>query len=211
MTSNVGTYSLTSLPVGSYQVTADAAGFKRASSNETLDVNQQREVNFALPLAGTTQEVAVSAAAPLLTTTNSTLGGLVSGQQTSTLPLNGRDITNLILLQPGVAMETNGTGTVAANGNRGTTDSSYMDNIDTTDNELGGAQFTNFNLDAIAEFKVLQNNYSAEYGRGSGAIVHLVSKSGTNQLHGSAFEFVRNNKFDSRNFFTADIPPFKRK
>lgn len=213
-TSSAGTYSLPTLPVGSYTVSAEAAGFKKGSSEVTLDVNQQREVDFALALAGTTSEVQVTAAAPLLSTTNATLGGLVSGQQVSTLPLDGRDITNLILLQPGVNIETNSSfpfeSFVAGNGNRGTTGASYLDNIDTSDNELGGGQFSNFNLDAIAEFKVLQNNYSAEYGRGSGIIVTMVSKSGTNQWHGSAFEFLRNSKLDSRNFFTSNVPPFKR-
>ncbi len=213
-TSGAGTYALPTLPVGSYTVGAEAPGFKSATSEETLDVNQTREVNFTLALAGTTVEVQVTAAPPLLTTTNATLGGLVSGQQVSTLPLNGRDITNLVLLQPGVTLETDSSfpfvGVWAGNGNRGTTGSSYMDNIDTSDNELGGAQFTNFNLDAIAEFKVLQNNYSAEYGRGSGTIVHLASKSGSNEVHGSAFEFLRNSVLDSRNFFSDKVPPFKR-
>jgi carboxypeptidase family protein/TonB-dependent receptor-like protein len=214
ITSGAGTYSLPKLPVGSYQVTSQASGFKVAGSDISLDVNQQREVNFTLALAGSTTEVAVTAAPPLLTTTNATLGGLVSGQQVVSLPLNGRDITNLVLLQPGVQQEVNSSfpflNFVAGNGNRGTTGSSYMDNIDTSDNELGGAQFSNFNLDAIAEFRVLQNNYSAEYGRGSGAIVHLVSKSGNNEFHGSLFEFVRNSAFDSRNFFTSKVPPFRR-
>jgi len=220
VTSGSGTYSLPTLPVGAYTVTAEAGGFKVASFDVTLDTNQQREVNFTLALAGTTSQVEVSAAPPLLTTTNATLGGLVNGQQVSTLPLNGRDITNLILLQPGVNFEPNSSfnflNYVAGNGNRGTTGSSFMDNIDTTDNELGGGQFSNFNLDAIAEFRVLQNNYSSEYGRGSGTIVTLVSRSGSNQIHGSAFEFVRNSAFAARNFFSngpgsaGDVPPFRR-
>ena len=210
-----GNYSLPNLPVGTYDVTAEAAGFKKASlARVTLDVSQRREVDFTLALAGTTQNVEVTSAPPLLNTTDATVGGLVNGQQVSTLPLNGRDITNLVLMQPGVNFEVNSSfpfeGFVANNGNRGTTGSSYLDNSDTSDNELGGAQFTNFNLDAIAEFKVLQNNYSAEYGRGSGEIVQIVTKSGTNQLHGSLFEFVRNSAFDARNFFSDQVPPFRR-
>jgi hypothetical protein len=214
ITSGAGTYSLSKLPVGSYKVTSVAAGFKAASSDIALDVNEQREVDFTLALAGSTTEVSVTAAPPLLTTTNATLGGLVSGQQVTTLPLNGRDITNLILLQPGVNFEVDSSfpflNYVAGNGNRGTTGSSYMDNIDTTDNELGGPQFTNFNLDAIAEFRVLENNYSAEYGRGSGVIVHQVSRSGTNEFHGGAFEFLRNSALDARNFFATTVAPFRR-
>jgi hypothetical protein len=133
--------------------------------------------------------VEVSAAPPLLNTTNATVAGLVEGQQVSTLPLNGRDITNLVLMQPGMNYEVDSSfsfeGFVASNGNRGTTGSSYLDNSDTSDNELGGGQFTNFNLDAIAEFKVLQNNYSAEFGRGSGEIVQLVTKQGTTRYTGA--------------------------
>jgi len=216
-----GTYTIPNLPVGSYDVKAEAGGFKQATTTGiTLDVAQHREVNFTLALAGTTQSVEVNAAPPLLNTTSATIGGLVNSQQVSTLPLNGRDITNLVMMQPGVNTEVDSSIAFASqfssNGNRITTNSSFMDNMDTSDNELGGAQFSNFNLDAIAEFKILQNNYSAEYGRGAGAIVQLVSKSGSNQFHGSLFEFVRNSAFDSRNFFNngpgsaGDVPPFRR-
>jgi hypothetical protein len=211
-----GTYSLPDLRVGTYDVTAEAKGFKEATSTGiTLDVTQHREVDFTLGLAGTTQTVEVTAAPPSLDTTDATIAGLVNGQQVSTLPLNGRDINNLVMMQPGVNMEMDSSlpgfsGGVAGNGNRGTTGSSYLDSSDTSDNELGGAQFTNFNLDAIAEFKVLQNNYSAQYGRGSGTVVELVSKSGTNQLHGSLFEFLRNSALDARNFFGSDVAPFRR-
>ena len=89
-----------------------------------------------------------------------------------------------------------------SNGNRGETVVATLDNADATDTEMGTLQFWNFNLDAIAEFKVLQNNYSALYGQGGGTITQIVSKTGTNQFHGSAFEFVRNSAFDARNFFT---------
>jgi hypothetical protein len=85
-----------------------------------------------------------------------------------------------------------------------------LDNADATDTEMGTPQFWNFNLDAIAEFKVLQNNYSALYGQGGGTITQIVSKTGTNQFHGSAFEFLRNSAFDARNFFSTDVPPFQR-
>ena len=214
VTSGAGTYSLPSLPVGTYTVTAETPGFKTGSFDVTLDVNQQREVSFTLALEGSATKVDVSAAMTLLTTTNATLGGLVTGQQVSTLPLNGRDITNLVFLQPGVNNEINsfyfGSTVWSSNGNRGGTSASFLDSSETTDTQVGGTHLTNFNLDAVAEFKVLQNNYSAEYGRGAGAIVELVSKSGTNELHGSAFEFLRNSDLDSRNFFSTSVPPFKR-
>jgi len=221
VSADTGDYVLPSLPVGTYTVGAEASGFKTASSSDiTLDVNQQREVNIRLALPGTITKVEVSSAPPLLTTENATLGGLVTAQQVSVLPLNGRDITELVMLQPGVNMEVNatlgltsnpsGNSFVASNGNRGTTGASFLDGLETSDNEFGGAQMTNFNLDAIEEFKVLQNDYSAEYGRGAGMIIQLVSKSGTDALHGSAFEYVRNSIFDARNFFATAVPPFRR-
>jgi hypothetical protein len=210
-----GTYTLPQLPVGAYDVTAEVSGFKSATTRGiTLDVSQQREVNFTLTLAGAQQQVEVTATSPLLTTTNGSLGGLVTGEQVQTLPLNGREITNLVMLQPGMNHETDSTGWLApewaGNGNRGQTEVAMLDNIDTTDAEMGNVQFWNFNLDAIAEFKVLQNNYSAEYGQGGGTVVQMVSKTGTNQIHGSAFEFIRNSALNVRNFFSDKVPPFQR-
>jgi hypothetical protein len=210
-----GTYTLAQLPVGSYDVTVEAPGFKAAkSTGVTLDVSQQRELDFTLSVAGAEQTVEVTAAPPLVTTTNGSLGGLVTGEQVQALPLNGRAITNLVMLQPGLNLETDATGWQApewaGNGNRGQTEVAMLDNIDTTDAEMGNVQFWNFNLDAIAEFKVLQNNYSAEYGQGAGTIVQLVSKSGTNQFHGTAFEFLRNSVLNVRNFFSEKVPPFQR-
>jgi hypothetical protein len=209
--------------VGTYNVTAEATGFKTATAEGiTLDVAQQREVDFKLALAGVTAEVQVTAAPPLLNTTNGMLGGLVSAQQVQDMPLNGRDITGLVYLQPGVVSNTGGMGWMdgqgqwISNGNRGETMVGTLDDADISDAEMGTLQFTNFNLDAIAEFKVQQNNYSAQYGQGGGSITQMVSKSGTNQFHGSLFEFVRNSAFDARNFFATGpgiaggVPPFRR-
>ena len=213
-TTRDGDFTLNLLPVGTYTVTSMAPGFAAASIQVKLDADQQREVRFTLQAAGVTTKLEVVATAPLINTTTGTLGGVVLGSQVNALPLNGRDITNLVLTLPGVQAENNGTfsfnNTPTGNGNRGTTAAGYLDGMDSTDNELGGAQFTNFNLDAIAEVRVLQNNYSAQYGRGAGLIEEIVTKSGTNQLHGSLFEFVRNDKFDARNFFSNSNPPFRR-
>jgi hypothetical protein len=217
VTSGAGTYTIPNLVVGTYNVTAEAAGFKTGTaSNITLDVAQQRAVNFKLALSGVTSEVKVTAAPPLLNTTNGTLGGLVSAEQVQDLPLNGRDITGLVYLQPGVVSNTGSMGWMDAqgqwisNGNRGETMTGTLDEGDISDAEMGTLQFTNFNLDAIAEFKVQQNNYSAQYGQGSGSITQMVSKSGTNEYHGSLFEFLRNSAFDARNFFAPSVPPFRR-
>jgi hypothetical protein len=143
------------------------------------------------------------------------LAGLVSEQQVQTLPLNGRSIQNLVMLQPGMAQDNNGSmGWLSpqwiSNGNRGETEVATLDGADATDEEMGTIQFWNFNLDAISEFKVQQANYTAEYGRGAGTITQMVSKSGTNQFHGSAFEFIRNGALDATNYFSTTGAPFQR-
>ena len=222
-----GTYTIPTLVVGTYDVTADVSGFKVATAKGiTLDVSQQRQVDFKLSLLGVESTVEVSTAPPLVNTTDGTVAGLVSQEQVETLPLNGRDISGLVMMQPGMAQDTGSMGWMGpqwiANGNRGETLTGTLDNADISDAEMGTLQFTNFNLDAIAEFKeigrascrerviVLQNNYSAQYGQGAGTITEMVSKTGTNKFHGSALEFLRNNAFDARNYFATSVPPFKR-
>jgi Carboxypeptidase regulatory-like domain len=214
-TGNAGTYTIPNLVVGTYNVTVEVRGFKPASASRiTLDVSQQRQVDFKLSLVGVESTVEVDTAPPLINTTDATIAGLVSEEQVETLPLNGRNISGLVMMEPGMAQDTGSMGWMGpqwiANGNRGETLTGTLDNADISDAEMGTLQFTNFNLDAIAEFKVLQNNYSAQYGQGGGTITEMVSKTGTNQFHGSAFEFLRNNVFDARNYFATSVPPFKR-
>jgi hypothetical protein len=215
VTGGSGTYTIPNLVVGTYDVTAEGGGFKIANATGiTLDVSQQREVDFKLTVVGVESTVEVNAAPPLLNTTDGTIGGLVSEEQVENLPLNGRNISGLVMMQPGMAQDTGGMGWMGpqwiSNGNRGETMVGTLDNADISDAEMGTVQFTNFNLDAIAEFKVLTNNYSAEYGQGAGTITQIVSKTGTNEFHGSGFEFLRNSAFDARNFFATSVPPFKR-
>jgi hypothetical protein len=222
VTTSVGSYTIPSLAVGTYKVVAEATGFKTGAATDiTLDVSQQRVVDFTLVLSGVTQQVEVNAAPPLINTTNATLAQVVSTEQVENLPLNGRNIEGLITMQPGI-VGYNGanmgwmSNEFAGNGNRGETSVGTLDGADSSDAEMGTLQFTNFNLDAIAEFKVQQNNYSAQYGQGAGTITQMVTKSGTNQFHGSVFEFVRNSAFDARNFFSNGpgsagiVPPFRR-
>jgi hypothetical protein len=216
VSTSAGTYAIPNLPVGTYTVTVESAGFQTGTvQGITLDVSQQREVDFKLTVAGVNQTVEVSTAPPLVNTTDGSLAGLVSEKQVQTLPLNGRSIQNLVMLQPGMAQDTGSMGWLApqwiSNGNRGETSVATLDGADASDAEMGTVQFWNFNLDAIAEFKVQQNNYSAQYGQGGGTITQIVSKSGTNSFHGSAFEFIRNSAFDARNYFSPDaVPPFQR-
>jgi hypothetical protein len=215
VTTGFGTYTLPNLQVGTYLITVETGGFKTAqATGVTLDVSQQREVNFTLALAGVASSVEVDTTPPLINTSDATVGGLVSEEQVQTLPLNGRNISGLAMMQPGMAQDTGSMGWMGpqwiSNGNRGETMTATLDGSDISDSEMGTLQFTNFNLDAIAEFKILQNNYSAQYGQGGGSVTQMVSKTGTNEFHGSAFEFLRNNAFDARNFFATSVPPFKR-
>lgn len=214
---SAGTFTISNLSVGKYSVTADAKGFSSSRIDAvTLDVSQTRNIDFKLAPGGQSDTAIVTAAPPLLNTTDPSLAGLVSEQQVQTLPLNGRSIQNLVMLQPGMAQDNNGSmGWLSpqwiGNGNRGETEVATLDGSDATDEEMGTIQFWNFNLDAIAEFKVQQANYTAEYGRGGGTITQIVSKSGTNQIHGSAFEFIRNGALDASNYFSTTGPaPFQR-
>jgi len=211
-----GEYTLPKLSVGTYTVSASAAGFSDSTtSGLTLDVSQSRSVDFKLSLAGASQTAVVTTESALLNSTDASLAGLVSEQQVETLPLNGRSIQNLVMLQPGMAQDSGSMGWLSpqwvSNGNRGETEVATLDGSDATDAEMGTVQFWNFNLDAIAEFKVQQANYSAEFGQGAGTITQMVSKSGGNRFHGSAFEFLRNGALDAANFFSSTGPaPFQR-
>src|SRR6266849_1834001 len=143
-TSGAGTYTLSALPVGIYSVKAEVPGFQPSTVEVTLDVEQKREVNFTLAVSGVESKIEVTGVAPTINTTTGTLGGLVDGRQVVSLPLNGREITNLMLLQPGMQIETNSVGNfrdraTSGNGNRGTSGAGYMDGIDITNDELGGA------------------------------------------------------------------------
>ncbi len=217
VTTGAGTFTISNLGVGKYNVTAQSQGFSTSHIDAvTLDVSQTRNIDFKLVPGGQSDTAIVTAAPPLLNTTDPSLAGLVSEQQVQTLPLNGRSIQNLVMLQPGMAQDNNGSmGWLSpqwiGNGNRGETEVATLDGSDATDEEMGTIQFWNFNLDAIAEFKVQQANYTAEYGRGGGTITQMVSKSGTNQFHGSAFDFVRNAALDASNYFSTTGPaPFQR-
>ena len=216
VTGTAGTFDLPHLGVGTYTVKVEAVGFAAQSiTSVTLDVSQERNLDFQLSAAGVTQTVGVTAASPLITTTNGSLAGLVSQQQVEDLPLNGRSIQNLVMLQPGMAQDQGSMGWLApqwiSNGNRGETSVATLDGSDATDAEMGTVQFWNFNLDAISEFKIQQANYSAEFGQGGGTITQIVSKSGTNRFHGTAFEYIRNSYFDAANYFSSTgVSPLQR-
>jgi hypothetical protein len=218
-TDSVGFYTAPNLLPGKYEVTASAAGFAASVMPEvTLTVGNQHVLNFTLNVGQVTEVVRVSAEAPTIDLASSSLGAVVDGTTIRELPLNGRSWTDLATLQPGaLAVETQSPFTagsnrgnrgfeneVAINGARPQQNNYRLDGISIEDFANGGSGSVlggNLGVDAIEEFSVLSSNVSAEYGRSAGGIINAVTRSGTNQFHGSGYEFLRNSALDAANFF----------
>ncbi len=219
-----GNYVLTFLQPGLYNLSAEAPGFRKTVQNNIeLRINQRAEVNLALQVGQVTEVAEVTGAAPLLENQSSSLGTVIDTQLTSELPLNGRNFVQLATLSPGV----NGTGysvsgtimsgtrpddrrpgtEIFSNGNREGSNDFLYDGIDNND-RLTLSIVLRPGVEAIREFKVQTNLFSADQGRNSGAVVDVVTKSGTNSWHGSAFEFLRNSAMDARSFFNTVGQPF---
>ena len=213
-TNDKGSYALTPLKIGTYTLSVQAAGFEREiRSGIVLNVQQNIRFDFSLKVGAVTQETVVSGSQPLLETDSASLGDVVTARQVEDLPLNGRRYTDLATLTAGVAKvvegpvngsstPTNGNagGDFAVNGTRGDQNNFILDGVDNNSNDNGDLAFTT-SVDAIAEFKVQTSNYSAEFGRSAGAVVNATTKSGANALHGSAWEFLRNDVLDARGYF----------
>ncbi len=226
VTGDTGQFQVLSLPVGPYQVRAEKPGFKTEVRNSIhLAVGQNAVVNLSLEVGDLTQEVTVNEETPVVNTTTSTDSGLVGEREVKDLPLNGRSFDNLISLNPGVInYGLKSANTSTSNGNTFTVEGRRpMDNIVllngieyTGSSQLaitpGGVSGYLLGIDAVREFNVQTDTYGAEYGKRSGAQVTVVTQSGTNDLHGSLFEFLRNSALDSRSFFaqTASAPPFRQ-
>jgi hypothetical protein len=222
-TDEAGEYVASPLRVGRYTVTVEHPGFKQAVSVPvSLDVQQRIVVNVALEIGQVGDQVVVSGAAPLLETETSGLGQVVDNKRVVNLPLNGRNFAQLALLTAGTAPSEPGSRDeggygFSANGARSLQNNFLLDGVDNNSNLPDLLNETNYviqpSVEALEEFKVQTNAYSAEFGRGNGAIINATIKSGTNQLHGSVYEFLRNEKFDAKNFFDpADQPiaPYKQ-
>jgi hypothetical protein len=213
-----GNYVITLLPPGDYIVSVEAPGFRKlVQSGLSLQINQQARVDLTLQLGQISETMEVSAQAPLLQSEASSIGTVVSEKLVNQLPLNGRNFIQLATLSPGVngvGFSAGGTimsgtrpddrrpGTeIFSNGNREGSNNFLYDGID--DNErLTLSIVLRPAVEAVREFKIQTNMYSADVGRNSGAVVDVITKSGTNSFHGSAFEFLRNSAMDSRSFFS---------
>jgi len=205
-----GTYRVLDLPVGTYTVTVEHAGFAKVVTDRvTLQINQQARVNLQLVIGAVSQVVEVSGVATTVETVNPTLGQSVTSRPIVNLPLNGRNVLDLALLQPGVTEDNpddnNGQGIGSISGfsvGGGRADSiTFLLDGGVNNDLLGNEVVYNPNPDTVAEFRILTSNYTAEYGRNGSGVVSVVTKSGTNQLHGSAFDFARNTDFDANSYF----------
>lgn len=215
-TDSQGSYIATPLRIGSYVVAVEAPGFKtERRTGIALQVQDRLRVDFTLQVGSVNETVEVHAATPVVDTESSALGDVIGAEQITDLPLNGRDYTQLATLTTGVVKITengggingsttptngNAGGAFAVNGTRGNLNNFLLDGVDNNSNDNAG-NILKTNVDAIQEFKVQTSNYSAEFGRSGGAVINATIKSGTNEFHGTAFEFLRNSALDARGYF----------
>src|SRR6202162_3205056 len=222
-----GEYRIASIPARSYEITITAPSFKtEVRSGIVVTVGADVGLNFAMTVGAVTEKVEVTAEAAQVDTSSSTMGGFVNSATIRELPLHGRDWLQLSLLQAGAlanageyqadtsrAQRGNGLA-ISISGGRVTENVFRIDGLVVNDYATAGpgsSLHVNMGVDAIREFSVLTNNYSAEFGRGASGVINEISKSGTHDFHGSAYYFHRNSALDARNFFDAAvIAPFHR-
>ncbi|MBI1764006.1 MAG: TonB-dependent receptor [Acidobacteria bacterium] len=213
VTNEQGLYTVPSLKPGPYSITVEKPGFKKfVRSGLVLQVAQVARVDVSLQVGDLTNTVEVTAAVALLETETSSRGSVIDQKKINDLPLNGRDYNQLALLSPGVLPTTprlasvNFKGAMNVNGNRTFNNVFLLDGVDNISysNSFRGenVQLVQPSIEALQEFKIQTNAYSAEYGRSSGAVINATIKSGTNAIHGSLYEFLRNEKLDANNFFS---------
>jgi hypothetical protein len=211
-TNETGDYTFVNVAPGTYQASFELAGFKKnLQKNITVDVNQVVTLNSVLQIGGTQEVVDVTSEAPQVDTTSTQLGAVINDRSVNELPLNSRDTYQFLQLQPGVQAQLgngNGslfygsqdTGSVSVNGGRTRANNFSVNGGDAND------QFVNLPTvqptpDSVEEFRVLTNTFDAEYGRNSGSVVNVITKSGTNSLHGDVYEYFRNTVLDAKNYF----------
>jgi len=229
VTDNVGRYDVTSLAVGKYEVSAEQAGFRtEVKTGITLAIGERAEVNLALAVGGVQQSINVEETALQMAVTTADFSGLVGETQVKDLPLNGRSYDQLLTLNPGVinysSQRAGGIGTsnsvvgnmFSASGRRPQENLYILNGVEFTsasevNNTPGGTSGQLLGVDAVREFSVVTDAYGAEYGKRPGAQINIVTASGTNALHGDAYEFLRNSALDARNYFDLpQIPHFER-
>ncbi|MBA3569374.1 MAG: carboxypeptidase regulatory-like domain-containing protein [Pyrinomonadaceae bacterium] len=216
-----GTYVVPELPVGLYTISVAAANFAPANRPRVkVDVGAETRVDVAMSVQGATAEVTVNDQSPVLQSDSSALAEVITNRQVESLPINGRDFRRLTIITPGAVprSQRGSLGSFTVNGQREKSNIFLIDGVDNNDsfrnqpsfNQGGvtGAPATLFPVDALGEFNI-QTQGAAEYGRNSGAVLNILVKTGTNDFHGSAYEFLRNDNFDARNFFEGKRNEFK--
>jgi hypothetical protein len=223
-TDDGGHYLIPLLPVGTYTVHVEFIGFQAAESKDIrLQVEEARELDFTLSLSSVSTSVEVAASEVAVETANPSLGQVITSQQVAQLPLNGRDFVQLATLTPGATAETNpnsfftagadsevaarGAFSLSVGGSRPNSTDWLLDGVDNNELTAGGIGIFS-SIDSIQEFKVLTYNYSAEYGTRAGPTVLVTTKSGSNDFHGSLFEFLRNTSLDAKSFFATKAEKF---
>jgi hypothetical protein len=209
-TNKEGFYQILDLPIGSYKVTMDHPDFRQlVFENQALQINQSLHIDAKMELGARSEIVEVKDQVSVVETVDPTIGSSVTGRTLTDMPLNGRNTLSLALLQPGVT-NTNDGDTGSGQGYNiagGRSDSvTYLLDGGLNNENLGNGVVYNPNPDTIAEFRILENNYTAEYGRNGGGIITEVVKSGTNEWHGSAFDYIRNGDFNANSFFNKNDP-----
>ena len=211
-TSATGEFTVPSLAPGRYDITVEITGFRTLRQEGLeLQVDQVARVDLKLQVGAVSESIEVKAEAPLLNTENASKGEVITSGEITEMPLEGRDFQDLAFLVPGVYRRgENGQGSgMAVNGARADNTNFLLDGFSNQNTGQGGAQ-AKPPIDAMQEFKVQTSGYSAEYGRLAGGVMNMALKSGGNQLHGSLFEFLRNDKSDARNFFAVDKTKLRR-
>ena len=209
-TGEAGTFTIPLLPVGTYEVAAEAAGFGAARvGNVVVNVGGDTTVRLVLEPAGVQAAVTVSSEAPLVETSKSAVDSVVSERMIENLPTNGRNFLDFVLTTPGVVKDNFRVGDISFAGQRGTLNSLIVDGADNNNTFFGqaagrtgtGRAPYQFSQDTVKEFQVNTNSYSAEYGRAGGAVINVVTKSGTNEFHGGAFYFYRDDSIKEPDYF----------
>src|SRR5579875_3048553 len=208
-TTDVGLYSLTDLPVGTYDLTVEQPGFSTAVRNNIrLTVGSASTLNIQMEVGTATQKIDVSAEAPLVETSRTETSTAVSNRQIQELPINGRNFLDFTLLTPGVVRDPTRTGDLSFGGQRGTSNSLLIDGSDANNAFFGqstgrtgtGRNPYSFSEDAVQEFQVNTNGYAPEIGRAGGGVINTITKSGTNSFHGDVFEFFRDKSLNANSW-----------
>jgi hypothetical protein len=218
-----GSYRFLALPAGTYQLTATSAGFQEFNTTDVVvKVNDQLQIDITLQVGSVTEKVTIAANAVQVQTESTQLGDVIDSKKMLALPLNGRSYIDLLGLQAGVAPGSAQTiqqdrpvsgilnsGNVSVNGQRETANAFLVNGGDVSEGRNLGAGLVP-NLDSVEEFRLITNSFDAEYGKFSGAVMNAITKSGTNGFHGDAFEFLRNDKLDAKNYFAPSKSELRR-